>query len=201
MAANMETGFGIPTFTGFDASKITASSHINLPKGCVSCHMNTDLGINNTGATKDVPNPASGGHTFKMVTASLANIDSNYFKTTCSCHPASALAAKTKPISTAMASDISKLWTKLISLSLIDTTGEIVYSGGTTTTDVLAESLKLSKAGIVGFGTDTVHVMSSDTVNALINYFLVRQDRSNGAHNPAMMQAQVSALKTFFGVQ
>lgn len=177
MAANIVTWKGIQEFGAALPEQINPHASIS----CVTCHMGLDTA-----------NLASGGHTFKMTTASLANMIAKNIKdgknTGCVCHNDPVALAK-GTLGKAVAADIALIRAKLIEKNFLyipDPTGL------TTAQIILGEYIKVPDG--------KKFAMPKDDASMVMDYQFVSKDRSNGAHNPKMVPALVAKLKTALGI-
>ena len=141
----------------------TSNPHASLPKGCVSCHLNSDP-----------TNPAVGGHTFSMPIANVGNIK----ECDNACHSAAEL--KAYSLTKQNAADLAVYRQKLIDKGWLDTTQAVSAEGY----NVLGEY-----AATPG-GQTQVYTNSKD-VDVILNYLYLAKEKSHGAHNPKYIQALI----------
>jgi hypothetical protein len=173
--ANVYAWKGLEPVIGFTPD---INPHFGLPQGCVSCHMG-----------RDTANPASGGHTFVMTTANLANSDAQTKSQTCSCHSKTQLLAGA--VAKLVKADLVKIRRFLIDKKYLDTTQALGSDG---TYNVLGEYFYAPKGG-------TKIAIRKDTSAVILNYLYLAKEKSNGAHNPANTKAMLIAMKAFLGIQ
>jgi hypothetical protein len=129
----------------------------------------------------DATNPATGGHTFAMPVANLANANKT---TNCAgaCHTAADM-NKTAGV----VADVKKLLadtkTKLLDLKMLDLSSAGGQNGEPY--NILGEYPAATKAGVV-------YAAGDPKFKALLNYLFIAKDRSNGVHNPKYVKAMLT---------
>jgi hypothetical protein len=173
VAGNVVANKGLEAMAGY-TTPTGPGPHAALAKGCVSCHMSTD-----------VTNPATGEHTFRMPFANLGNIigqcgpchtDANLFKNYMTTGNGSKIKA-----------DLAIVRRALINKGMLDTTQAVTEEGYI----VIAEYAAVTTPGKIKIYSNPVDVA------AIINYLYIARDRSIGVHNPPLVRAVVANLKDY----
>jgi len=142
----------------------TTNPHLNLAKGCVSCHMGSDPA-----------NPAVGGHTFLMPVANLAKIPECL-----TCHDAAKVASGA--LAKSVNADLATYRRILIDRDMLDTTQAFDHEGNYM---VLGEYFATPDK------KNVVYTNPKD-VDVVLNYLYVAKDRSGGVHNPSYIKALIA---------
>ena len=166
VVANVFAMKGLYDISGQTTPVPTTNPHASLADGCVACHMG-----------RDTINPASGGHTFRMTYASLANLEQSAISKCTACHDVNTI--KNAPKAKQAAKDLATYRQKLIDKGMLDTTQSVGSDG---TYNILGEYPATPG------GKNKIYA-SKDDVNVLMNYLFIAKDRSLGIHNPAYVQA------------